>query len=90
MDSIPKDLNRPWEDPMPEPGRAPHRAGAARHRYTQSAEMPEWKQQAMGKAVAFGFGHAQLPMAEQREIAAHLQAARRADPPRERQPGAWW
>merc|ERR1719305_1232803 len=20
MDSIPKDLNRPWEDPMPEPG----------------------------------------------------------------------
>ena len=54
MDSIPKDLNRPWEDPMPEPGER-HIAQELRGLgYTQEA-VPEWKQQSMGKAVSFGF-----------------------------------
>ena len=66
MDSIPKDLNRPWEDPMPEPGER-HIAQELRGlRYTQEA-VPEWKQQSMGKAVSFGFPTRNRSMAEQRE-----------------------
>ena len=66
MDSIPKDLNRPWEDPMPEPGER-HIAQELRGlSYTQEA-VPEWKQQSMGKAVSFGFPTRNRSMAEQRE-----------------------
>ncbi|EOA15006.1 hypothetical protein CARUB_v10028356mg [Capsella rubella] len=37
-DSIPKDLNRPWEDPMPE----------------TAYDTPEWKKDAVGKTPTFG------------------------------------
>ena len=65
MDSIPKDLNRPWEDPMPEPGErhiAQELRGLA---YTQEAA-PEWKMKTMGKGVSFGFPMRNRSMAEQR------------------------
>ncbi len=65
MDSIPKDLNRPWEDPLPEPGER-HIAQELRGLgYTQEAA-PEWKQQTMGKAVSFGFPTKHKSMAESR------------------------
>jgi ATP-dependent RNA helicase DHX8/PRP22 len=65
MDSIPKDLNRPWEDPMPEPGER-HIAQELRGLgYTQEA-VPEWKTQTMGKGVAFGFPGRNRTLAEQR------------------------
>jgi len=65
MDSIPKDLNRPWEDPMPEPGER-HIAQELRGLgYTQEAA-PEWKQATMGKTTSFGFPGRNKSMAEQR------------------------
>ena len=65
MDSIPKDLNRPWEDPMPEPGER-HIAQELRGLgYTQEAA-PEWKMKTMGKGVTFGFPTRNKTMAEQR------------------------
>ncbi|KAL3928499.1 MAG: hypothetical protein SGPRY_002362 [Prymnesium sp.] len=65
MDSIPKDLNRPWEDPLPEPGER-HIAQELRGLgYTQEAA-PEWKMQTMGKGVAFGFPTRHKTIAEQR------------------------
>jgi ATP-dependent RNA helicase DHX8/PRP22 len=66
MDSIPKDLNRPWEDPMPEPGER-HIAQELRGLgYTQEAA-PEWKTQSMGKAVSFGFPSRNRTIHEQRQ-----------------------
>jgi len=66
MDSIPKDLNRPWEDPLPEPGER-HIAQELRGLgYTQEA-VPEWKTKSMGKGVAFGFPSKHRSIAEQRE-----------------------
>ena len=65
MDSIPKDLNRPWEDPLPEPGER-HIAQELRGLgYTQEAQ-PEWKTQTMGKAVSFGFPSRNKSIQEQR------------------------
>ena len=65
LDSIPKDLNRPWEDPMPEGER--HFAAELRGmNMSGSFEMPEWKQKAQGKNL--GYGHvSKLPIREQRE-----------------------
>ena len=66
MDSIPKDLNRPWEDPLPEPGER-HIAQELRGLgYTQEAA-PEWKSQTMGKAVSFGFPTHAKTINEQRQ-----------------------
>lgn len=53
LDAIPKDLSRPWEDPMPEPGER-HLAQELRGLGLQAYEMPEWKKAAMGKAPTFG------------------------------------
>ena len=65
MDSIPKDLNRPWEDPMPEPGER-HIAQELRGLgYTQEAA-PEWKLKTMGKGVSFGFPSRNKSIMEQR------------------------
>jgi ATP-dependent RNA helicase DHX8/PRP22 len=66
MDSIPKDLNRPWEDPLPEPGER-HIAQELRGLgYTQEA-VPEWKTKSMGKGVSFGFPSKHRSIAEQRQ-----------------------
>lgn len=52
-DSIPKDINRSWVDPVPQPGERAlaqelHTLG------TPGYQMPEWKQQSFGKNVSFG------------------------------------
>jgi len=65
MDSIPRDLNRPWEDPMPEPGER-HIAQELRGLGYTADPMPEWKQESFKKGVAFGFPATKSTMAEQR------------------------
>ena len=53
MESIPKDLNRPWEDPMPDEGER-HLAQELRGVGISGYQMPEWKSKAFGKAPLFG------------------------------------
>lgn len=53
LDSIPKDLNRPWEDPMPEPGER-HIAQELRGIAQPGYEMPEWKKTSLGKSTRYG------------------------------------
>ncbi|KAL3530395.1 hypothetical protein ACH5RR_009717 [Cinchona calisaya] len=60
LDSIPKDLNRPWEDPMPETGGG----GSGRHLAQElwgvglsstACDLSEWKKDsAYGKPLSFG------------------------------------
>lgn len=65
LDSIPKDLNRPWEDPMPEPGDR-HIAQELKGVGQGGYEIPEWKQSSLGKNVRFG-QFSKLPISEQRK-----------------------
>eukprot|EP00803_Ostreobium_quekettii_P000314 evm.model.scf_193.5 EVM.evm.TU.scf_193.5 scf_193:32945-51100(-) len=65
MEAIPKDLNRPWEDPMPEQGER-HLAQELRGVGLTGYEMPEWKTKAFGKAPLFGIQDGRSIM-EQRE-----------------------
>ncbi|KAK6919290.1 Helicase, C-terminal [Dillenia turbinata] len=65
LDSIPKDLNRPWEDPMPETGER-HLAQELRGVGLSAYDMPEWKKDAYGKAVTFG-QRSRLSIQEQRQ-----------------------
>lgn len=53
LEAIPKDLSRPWEDPMADPS---ERALAQELRGVGlvAYEVPEWKSKAMGKAVTYG------------------------------------
>ncbi|BFG21024.1 hypothetical protein CerSpe_072980 [Prunus speciosa] len=53
LDSFPKDLNRPWEDPMPETGER-HLAQELRGVGLSAYDMPEWKKDAFGKTISFG------------------------------------
>ncbi|XP_020581763.1 probable pre-mRNA-splicing factor ATP-dependent RNA helicase DEAH5 isoform X1 [Phalaenopsis equestris] len=53
LDSIPKDLNRPWEDPMPETGER-HLAQELRGVGLSAYDMPEWEKDAYGKDLTFG------------------------------------
>ena len=57
IDSIPKDLNRPWEDPLPEAGER-HFAQELRSINVMSqldaGGAPEWKQKAQNKALSYG------------------------------------
>jgi ATP-dependent RNA helicase DHX8/PRP22 len=54
IDSIPKDLNRPWEDPLPEAGER-HFAQELRSINMSSFEgAPEWKQRAESKTLSYG------------------------------------
>ena len=53
LESIPKDLNRPWEDPMPETGER-HLAQELRGVGLSAYDVPEWKKDAFGKAPTFG------------------------------------
>ncbi|KAF9588436.1 hypothetical protein IFM89_010195 [Coptis chinensis] len=66
LDSIPKDLNRPWEDPMPETGER-HLAQELRGVGLSAYDMPEWKKDAYGKALTFG-QRTKLSIQEQRQI----------------------
>ncbi|KAI3447144.1 hypothetical protein Pfo_003809 [Paulownia fortunei] len=65
LDSIPKDLNRPWEDPMPETGER-HLAQELRGVGLSAYDMPEWKKDAYGKALTFG-QRSRLSIQEQRQ-----------------------
>ncbi|XP_042498824.1 probable pre-mRNA-splicing factor ATP-dependent RNA helicase DEAH5 [Macadamia integrifolia] len=65
LDSIPKDLNRPWEDPMPETGER-HLAQELRGVGLSAYDMPEWKKDAFGKALTFG-QRSELSIQEQRQ-----------------------
>ena len=54
IDSIPKDLNRPWEDPLPEAGER-HFAQELRSINMSSFDgAPEWKQKAQSKTLSYG------------------------------------
>jgi len=54
MDSIPKDLNRPWEDPLPEQGER-HFAQELRSINMSSFDgAPEWKQKVQSKTLSYG------------------------------------
>ncbi|XP_038890443.1 probable pre-mRNA-splicing factor ATP-dependent RNA helicase DEAH5 [Benincasa hispida] len=65
LDSIPKDLNRPWEDPMPETGER-HLAQELRGVGLSAYDMPEWKKDAYGKDISFG-QKSKLSIQEQRQ-----------------------
>lgn len=65
IDSIPKDLNRPWEDPLPETGER-HLAQELRGVGLSARGMPEWKKNAYGKAFTFG-QRSKLSIQEQRQ-----------------------
>mmetsp|Transcript_7755 Transcript_7755/g.15640 ORF Transcript_7755/g.15640 Transcript_7755/m.15640 type:complete len:1328 (-) Transcript_7755:1924-5907(-) len=54
IDSIPKDLNRPWEDPLPDAGER-HFAQELRSINMSSFDgAPEWKQKAESKTLSYG------------------------------------
>jgi ATP-dependent RNA helicase DHX8/PRP22 len=55
IDSIPKDLNRPWEDPLPEAGER-HFAQELRsiNVMSQVDGAPEWKQKIENKTLSYG------------------------------------
>ncbi|RHY16732.1 hypothetical protein DYB25_004790 [Aphanomyces astaci] len=70
LDSIPKDLNRPWEDPMPEAGER-HFAAELRGMHmggtNAMADVPEWKEKTQGKS-SLSYGHvSSKSMVEQRQ-----------------------
>jgi ATP-dependent RNA helicase DHX8/PRP22 len=66
LEAVPRDLNRPWEDPLPEAGER-HLAMELRGVGLGQLEMPEWKKESLGKgAPSFG-QRSSLPMKEQRE-----------------------
>ncbi|CAE8597419.1 unnamed protein product, partial [Polarella glacialis] len=65
LDAIPKDMNRPWEDPRPEPGERTI-ASALRGLGQTSYELPEWKKLYIGKSVSYGQKSSKT-MKEQRE-----------------------
>ncbi|XP_014521701.1 probable pre-mRNA-splicing factor ATP-dependent RNA helicase DEAH5 isoform X2 [Vigna radiata var. radiata] len=64
FDSIPKDLNRAWEDPMPEKGER-HLAHELRGVGLSAFDMPEWKRSS-GKSISFG-PKSKLSIPEQRQ-----------------------
>ncbi|KDO26216.1 hypothetical protein SPRG_08578 [Saprolegnia parasitica CBS 223.65] len=66
LDSIPKDLNRPWEDPMPEAGERHFATELRGINMGSSFELPEWKSKAQGKNLSYGHVSAKS-MIEQRE-----------------------
>ncbi|XP_031279460.1 probable pre-mRNA-splicing factor ATP-dependent RNA helicase DEAH5 [Pistacia vera] len=65
LDSIPKDLNRAWEDPIPETGDR-HLADELRGVGLSASNIPEWKKDSYGKALTFG-QRSKLSIQEQRK-----------------------
>lgn len=66
-DSVPKDINKPWLDPMPEPGErnfAQDLRGSAAS--GKAGQVPEWKANTFGKATTYG-KITNLSMQQQRE-----------------------
>jgi ATP-dependent RNA helicase DHX8/PRP22 len=54
IDSIPKDLSKPWEDPMPEQGERHFAQELRGINIGGSFQLPEWKQKARGKTLSYG------------------------------------
>jgi ATP-dependent RNA helicase DHX8/PRP22 len=54
MDSIPKDLSRPWEDPLPEAGERHFAMELRSINMSQFDGAPEWKQKAQSKTLSYG------------------------------------
>ncbi|KAJ9189049.1 hypothetical protein P3X46_000390 [Hevea brasiliensis] len=65
LDWIPKDLNRSWEDPMPETGDR-HLAQELRDVGSSAYSIPEWKKDTFGKSFTFG-QRSKLSIQEQRQ-----------------------
>ena len=63
--AVPKDLSRPWEDPLAEAGERQLAQGLRGANLT-AQEVPEWKQKAMGKAPTLGMKDVR-PIKDQRE-----------------------
>ena len=53
MDNLPKDLNKPWLDPMPEPGER-NFAQDLRGAVAPVEDIPEWKKSSFGKHATYG------------------------------------
>nr|XP_043607502.1 probable pre-mRNA-splicing factor ATP-dependent RNA helicase DEAH5 [Erigeron canadensis] len=68
FDSIPRDLNRPWEDPMPESGER-HLAQELRGvGLPADFDMPEWKKDSYSGKAALTFGQrSKFSLQEQRQ-----------------------
>ena len=65
LQAVPKDLSRPWEDPLAEAGER-QLAQGMRGAHLTAQEVPEWKQKAMGKAPTLGVKDSR-PIKDQRE-----------------------
>ena len=67
MDSIPKDLNRPWDDPLPEAGERHFAIELRSINMSTFDDAPEWKQKAQAKTLSYGI-ISNKSIKEQREI----------------------
>ena len=54
IDAIPKDLSKPWEDPMPESGDRHFAQELRSINMGGSFELPEWKAKTQGKGISYG------------------------------------
>lgn len=66
IDAIPKDLSKPWEDPMPQVGERHFAQELRSINIGGSFELPEWKQKTQSKSLAYGHIN-NKPLKEQRE-----------------------
>jgi ATP-dependent RNA helicase DHX8/PRP22 len=67
LDSIPKDLNRPWHDPMANPGER-HLAEELRGiGLSTELSMPAWKNETRYKGVSYGYKNEGVNIKAQRE-----------------------
>jgi ATP-dependent RNA helicase DHX8/PRP22 len=66
IDAIPKDLSKPWEDPMPAVGERHFAQELRSINIGGSFELPEWKVKTQGKSLAYGQIN-NKPLKEQRE-----------------------
>ena len=64
MEAVPKDLSRPWEDPMAAGDR--QLASEVKSTGLSARDVPEWKQKAFGKATSYG-QRSSLSITEQRK-----------------------
>ena len=54
IDNIPKDLSKPWEDPMPEDGERHFAQELRSINIGSSFELPEWKQKTQVQGLSYG------------------------------------
>eukprot|EP00919_Chromeraceae_sp_WS-2016_P052091 GHVR01123434.1.p1 GENE.GHVR01123434.1~~GHVR01123434.1.p1 ORF type:complete len:1336 (+),score=366.00 GHVR01123434.1:50-4057(+) len=65
LDAVPRDMNRPWEDPHPAPGERTI-AAALQGLGQQSLDTPDWKKLFINKTTSMGF-KSNKPIKDQRE-----------------------